>query len=67
VKRLLTWDWKEQPDPAELARILSELTDGMVHLIEVDTEDDQYAWVLSTEPTSAAEATALYLQPCDES
>jgi hypothetical protein len=58
--RLLTWDWREQIDFERLAKVLTELTDGNVHLREAVTHDDQFAIVLSTEPITQAEADERY-------
>ena len=46
-RRVVTWDWREQPDLAELATAIRELSDGRVHLAAVDTGSDQIAVVLS--------------------
>jgi hypothetical protein len=59
-QRVLTWDWKEQPDLAELGRAVAELSGGRVHLAEVDTQSDQFAIVLSTVPLDEQTAAELY-------
>jgi hypothetical protein len=57
---VLTWDWRQQPDLARLARILLEVSGGTVHLAEVDTGSDEYAIVLSGRFLSEAEVDAAY-------
>ena len=56
----LSWDWREQPDLAELARALTEVSNGTVHLTEVATGDDQYAIVLDSRPVTKQEAYEMY-------
>ncbi len=34
--RIVTWDWKEQPPMRDIARAVSELSGGQVHMREVD-------------------------------
>lgn len=58
--RILTWDWRGQIDLADLARVLTEVSNGTVHLTEVDTGDDQYAIVLDALPVSKNEAYEMY-------
>jgi hypothetical protein len=58
--RILTWDWRGQPNLAELARVLTDVSNGTVHLTEVDTGDDQYAIVLSPQPVNKPDAYAMY-------
>ena len=48
--KILSWDWREQIPIDELASALKILTDGKVHLYEVDTESDQFGFVLSDAP-----------------
>jgi len=56
----LSWDWREQPNLAELARALTDVSNGTVHLTEVATGDDQYAIVLSSSPVSKQDADEMY-------
>lgn len=58
--RILTWDCREQPDLADLAAALAEVSNGTVHLTEVDTGDDQYAIVLDSRPVTKQEAYEMY-------
>ena len=44
---VLTWDWREQPDPDELARAVRDVSGGTVHIRQVDTGSDQYAIVVA--------------------
>lgn len=57
---ILTWDWREQPNLAELAELLLELTNGRLHLKSVDTGSDQYAVVISTVELDQAAVNAAY-------
>jgi len=57
---LLTWDWREQPDLADLARALTDVSNGTVYLTEVATGDDQYAIVLDSYPVTEREAYEMY-------
>lgn len=59
-RRVITWDWREQPNLAELATAIRELSDDRVHLTQVDTGSDQYAIVLSRGRLSAESAAAAY-------
>jgi hypothetical protein len=63
-RRLLTWDWAEQPDMNKLADIVLTLSDGRVRMQPADTGDDQYAWLIATytiSPEDASEAYRAYL------
>lgn len=57
---VLTWDWREQTDLDRLARALTTVSGGSVHLRQVDTGSDQYAIVLSSSALSEHEAQAAY-------
>lgn len=57
---VLSWDWREQPDPARLARALTVVSGGTVHLAQVDVGTDDYVIVLSDEPLTAEQATSAY-------
>lgn len=59
--RVLSWDWKEQPEIEDVERILQELG-ANVHVQHVDTDSDQFAWAFSTEPITVDEATHAYHQ-----
>jgi hypothetical protein len=58
--RVLSWDWRQQPDLDRLAQILLEISDGRVHLHQVDTGSDEYAIVLSDRPLTRTEADSCY-------
>ena len=49
---VLSWDWREQPDFDDLARVLLALSGGAIHLQQVDTGSDQFAVVVSTSALS---------------
>jgi hypothetical protein len=55
--RIVTWDWREQPDLAELRDIL---TPHGIHLVQAATGDDQYAVAISTAPISQDQADEAY-------
>lgn len=57
--RVVTWDWRQQPPLADIARAVAELSAGRVHMREVDTGSDQYEWVISDYPVDDAEAERL--------
>lgn len=61
--RVLSWDGAEQPDMAALADIIRDVSNGTVHLREVeDTGSDQYAVVVFTEPVDEEQAQRVYLE-----
>jgi hypothetical protein len=62
--RVLSWDWRGQIDLDDLAAAVRDL--GGLHLIEVETGDDQYAIVLSTEPVSRSAANRMYAEATGE-
>lgn len=55
--RVVSWDWREQPDLAELRDIL---TPHGIHLVSVATGSDQYAVAISTAPISQDQADEAY-------
>jgi hypothetical protein len=57
---VISWDWREQPDPRELKALIEALTDGAVTLAVPNTGSDQYALVLSRGPITEAEATEAF-------
>jgi hypothetical protein len=57
--KIITWDWKEQPDLAELAAAVAEMSGGRVHMREVDTGSDQYEWIISDYEVDDAEAERI--------
>lgn len=58
--RMLTWDWRGQPDLVTLADAIRELSDGRLHLYEVGTGGDEYAIVLATAALPPAEVQRLF-------
>lgn len=58
--RVIAWDWREQPDLATLAEIVRTMSDGRVHLVTVDTANDEYALVIAGRELTTAEALAAY-------
>ena len=58
--RVVSWDWREQPDIDELAAAVRELSDGLVHVTQVETCSDEYAIVLAGRPLDAEEAYRLW-------
>ena len=60
--RVLSWDWREQPDLDHLATTIHDLSAGRVRLHQVDTGSDEYAIVLTDEPITQAEADLIYQQ-----
>ncbi len=57
---VLTWDWREQPNLAELAEMVTRLSGGRLHIVEPDTGGDEYAIVLSTRALTVEQATEVY-------
>jgi hypothetical protein len=41
--RVLTWDWREQPDIEELTRHLHDVGPGQAHIAAAATGSDEYA------------------------
>ncbi len=59
---IVTWDHKERPDPEHLALILSDLTDGLLHVYDPDTGCDQYALMFATRPINKEQANATFMR-----
>lgn len=57
---VLSWDWCGQPDLADLARILHDVSGGTVHLREINTGSDEYAVVIAATDLDEATAQAVY-------
>lgn len=57
---VLTWGWREQPDLDRLARIITDLSGGTVHLVQVETGSDEYAIVLSDRALTKDEVDEAY-------
>jgi hypothetical protein len=58
--RVFTWDYREQPDMAEIARTVTEMSGGRVFMAQADTGTDSYAWVISACELTGDQATAVY-------
>lgn len=59
-RRVITWDYRQQPDLDVLATAVRELSDDRVHITTVDTNSDQYAIVVSRGRLSPVSALAAY-------
>lgn len=60
-REILTWDYREQPDLKRLARLVTEMSGGRVHLVEVeDTGTQDYALIVSDRALDEAETSAVY-------
>jgi hypothetical protein len=58
---VLSWGWREQPDWDALGKLVADFSDGRVHLRNVDdTDSNQYAIVVSTEPLDAKVTAEAY-------
>ncbi len=58
--RILSWNWRGQPDLERLATALREVSGGAVHLHEVDTGSDEYAIILSDRPLRPLEIDRIW-------
>lgn len=56
---VLTWDWKEQLDMADLASALRRLG-SRVRVYEVDTGSDQFAFVLSNDDLTEEQVAEVW-------
>ncbi len=50
IVHVMTWDWKEQVDIDDLAKIVSDLTNGKIHIVSIDTDSDTMGLAISDEP-----------------
>lgn len=58
---VLSWDYRGQPDLAELARAVLAASGGTVHLTAVEeTGTDDYALIVAGEPYGQVEAREVY-------
>lgn len=56
--KLITWDWRGSPDIRHLARVVHELSDGAVHIVEIEnTGSDQEAILISDEELEDPQGT----------
>ena len=58
--RVLSWDWRQQPDLAQLGRAIHDLSGGLLHIYEVQTGSDDYAIVIADQPLTDAEARHIW-------
>lgn len=58
--RCFSWGWRQQPDMEAIASFVAELSDGKVRMREVDTQADEYAWVIADREVSDEEAERMY-------
>lgn len=58
---VLSWDYRGQPDLAELARAVLAVSGGTVHLTAVaETGTDDYALIVADRPYEQVEASEVY-------
>lgn len=60
IARVMTWDWREQPDIDDLGGIIDVLSGGALHVMEPDTDSDEHALVISTVPLDADQAKDVF-------
>lgn len=60
--QLFTWGWRAQPPMAKIAAAVTSLSahGKQVHMREVDTESDEYAWIVSDVELTGEQAAAFY-------
>jgi hypothetical protein len=58
--KIMSWDWREQPDLAELDRLVCDVSDGRVRIVPVITGSDQYAIAVSRGLILQSEADRAY-------
>lgn len=63
--RVVSWDWREQPNLAVLAAAVSEVSGGRMHVSQVDTGTDDYVIVISDRVLTGDEADAVYARVCE--
>lgn len=66
--RIISWDWRGQPDIEELNEAVSAVFDGIhcPQVTSVDTGGDEYAVLVSPAPMTSAEAQAAYEEHWEE-
>lgn len=63
---LMTWDWKEYVDIEKLARLVEKVSEGRVHIYEVDTQSDMFAIYISPAVLSAELVQNMWKDRFDE-
>jgi hypothetical protein len=65
--KVITWDWRERPDPDELDELVSQVSNGACRVRMVpDTQSDQYAMTIAPRGLSDDEAQAAWKQYNDD-
>lgn len=59
--RVLSWDWKGQPDLRKLAAAVHEISAGTVFIREIDTGGDFYMLVIADHQVTDEEAEGLHV------
>jgi hypothetical protein len=59
---ILSWDTNQSPDIEDLAKLIHTLSDGKLHLREIDTKSDFYAVVISDAELDEATTDRLFGQ-----
>jgi hypothetical protein len=62
---MLSWDWKEQPDLDTLGRVITTMSNGTVHLHQVDDGTDNITILLSDTPLDARAVLDAYDAACE--
>ena len=58
TNRILTWDWKDQPDPKDVEELVKM---GYKYMTAVpDTECDQVCWVFGKKPVNSTQAQNVW-------
>jgi len=57
--RVMSWDWKQQPDMEQLARIVCEISGGTVFIREIETGGDFCMIVVADHEVTDEEAEGL--------
>lgn len=58
--RVFTWDWKEEPNWAGLAKAVADLSGGQVGMALANTESETYMLVVADYPITEKDATAIW-------
>lgn len=63
---IISWDWQEQPDLADLAEAVRRVSAGTVHITEVDTGLGEYTIVVQAAPVTTPPTRAEAPQSAQE-
>ena len=58
--KVFSWDYRQQPDMAAIAAVVTALSKGLVFMREVETGTDSYAWAVSDAELTDEQAYELY-------